>query len=167
MIDHQGFIRSTWVWRYYLIQQMIAADAARQGSQVSHRTYPRGPPESPPVNIRLLRTAALEADRFGPGDGTSGSSGSPAATVVGTVLAHARVGDAEATANASAAAKMKPTSNRSSRANPRSLFISPTNFPAGEGSGRGRPVAIPWPGARVSKQDARNLADQMNQWSAT
>ena len=33
---------------------------------------------------------------------------------------------------------------------PRFFFICLSNFPAGEGSDRGRSGAIPWPGARIS-----------------
>src|SRR5439155_5417978 len=106
-------------------------------------------PETRPVGIPLLTATDPRADLFGTGDGAYGSSGSPAATVVGAVLAHAWVGDAETTPKVSATVNAKLTSNRSSSANPCFLFISLTNFPAGEGSGRGRPAAIPWPGARV------------------
>ena len=45
------------------------------------------------------------------------------------------------------------TKNCRNCANLRFLFISSSIFLAGEGSGRGRPAAIPWPGARVSNKD--------------
>ena len=103
------------------------------------------------IEVGLVPDGVLGVVAFvGTGLGESSPPvGSPDTVVVGAVLAHARVGDAETMANVSAAANAKLTCNRSSSTNPRFPFISLTNFPAGEGSDRGRPVAIPWPGARV------------------
>jgi len=90
---------------------------------------------------------------LGPGEGDSGSSGSPDTVVRGAVLPQAAVGAIEGTVSARTPSVASVASNRRADSDLRSLFISSSNFPAGEGSGRGRPAAIPWPGARVSNTD--------------
>src|SRR5882672_2589635 len=87
---------------------------------------------------------------LGPGTGESSPPvGSPYTTVTGAVLAQAFAGAKQGVARAITPAKKTPENDCRSNAETRLPFIFSSNFPAGEGSGRGRPAAIPWPGARV------------------
>jgi hypothetical protein len=87
---------------------------------------------------------------LGPGAGESSPPvGSPYTTVTVTVFPQTLAGAKLDVVRPTTLANKTPNKNCLRAVEPRFLFISSSNFPAGEGSGRGRPAAIPWPGARV------------------